>query len=83
MGKLIQGIPVSETLYISQCSDGYWLWDKTRQMNLSVKAKSKEDTFVEALHYYQRRLTEVEQKHSILEKQVDAFVSQFMENDDD
>ena len=60
---------------------GFWLYDKTRGMNLSMRAKSEADAFIEALHYYQKRLTEVEQEHTSLQKKVYVFISQFAEYD--
>lgn len=58
---------------------GFWLYDKTRGMNLSMRAKSSTDAFVEALTYYQKRLMTVEQQHKELSAKVDAFVAQFAE----
>jgi hypothetical protein len=58
-------------------STGYWLYDKTRGMNLSMRAKSEREAFIEALHYYQQRLSECERAHASLKSQVDAFISQF------
>lgn len=77
MVKPISTIKLSDTLHISECRDGFWLYDKTRGMNLSMRAKSPTDAFVEALTYYQRRLGEVEQAHTSLQARVDAFVAQF------
>jgi hypothetical protein len=56
---------------------GFWLYDSTRGMNLSMKATSEQEAFVEALTYYQRRLTEVESELSDLTQKVNQFVSQF------
>lgn len=81
MGKVIASVKHSDTLSMSECSDGFWLYDKTRGMNLSMRAKSPTDAFVEALSYYQRRLQDVEQAHTSLSKKVDAFVSQFTEEE--
>ncbi len=81
MGKLIASVKHSETLLMSECTDGFWLWDKTRQMNVAVKSKTPTHAFIEALTYYQSRLTRVEKDHSELSARVDAFVSQFQEND--
>lgn len=57
---------------------GFWLYDRTRGMNLSMRAKSERDAFVAALHYYQERLTSVEKEHAYLKAKVDAFVAQFV-----
>jgi hypothetical protein len=58
---------------------GFWLYDETRGMNLSIRAKTAEAAFVKALTYYQKRLLEVEKAHNELTQKVDAFVSQFVE----
>ncbi len=83
MGKHINSTKLTETLTLSECSDGFWLYDKTRGMNLSMRAKTPQDAFVECISYYQRRLNEVESEHRELAAKVDAFVSQFKAEDDD
>jgi hypothetical protein len=82
MGKAVHQIKLSATLHITECTDGWWLWDAVRGMNLSMKAKTSTDAFVEALTYYQRRLAEVERAHSSLKEKVDAFVAQFHDDED-
>lgn len=82
MSKTIHSAALSATLTLSECSDGFWLYDKTRAMNLSMKAKTPTDAFVEALTYYQRRLLEVEQAHHSLSGKVAAFVSEVAEEED-
>lgn len=82
MGKCVKSTKLSDTLSLSECTDGFWLYDETRGMNLSMRAKTATDAFVEALTYYQRRLKEVEQAHhSLLQTRVDEFISQFVEED--
>ena len=83
MSKTLTHTKLSPTLALSECTDGFWLWDQTRGMNLSMRAKSSNDAFVEALHYYQRRLSEVEQAYKELSTKVDAFVSQVRPEDVD
>lgn len=77
MGKTISSTELSPTLVLSECTDGFWLYDKTRGMNLSMRAKTPTDAFVEALTYYQRRLSELERAYWDMKDKVDAFVSQF------
>lgn len=83
MAKFISSVKLSDTLSMGLYSDGYWLHDKTRGMNLSMRAKTQEQAFVEALTYYQRRLLEVESKYKSLSAKVDSFVSQFVEDEED
>jgi len=82
MGKHISSNKLTETLTLSECSDGFWLYDETRGMNLSMRAKTPQDAFVECISYYQGRLSEVENEHRKLTAKVDAFVSQFVEGED-
>jgi len=82
MGKHINSTKLTETLTLSECSDGFWLYDKTRGMNLSMRAKTTQYAFVECISYYQTRLAEVESEHRELTAKVGAFVNQFVEGDD-
>jgi hypothetical protein len=83
MGKTINITTLSSTLDLAECTDGFWLYDKTRGMNLSMRAKSEQAAFVEALTYYQDRLSRVERELKDLTSKVDVFVSQFTDNEDD
>ena len=60
---------------------GYWLYDKTRGMNLAMRAKSEQNAFTEALEYYQYRLQEVENKHESLKSKVEKFVGLFVDDE--
>lgn len=82
MGRHLVSIKLSDTLTLSQCTDGLWLYDKTRGMNLSMKAKDEQACFVEAIIYYQDRLLTVEKKYSELKEKVDTFVNQFIEEEE-
>ena len=83
MGKVISSTVLSSKLNLSEQTDGFWLWDETRGMNLSMRAKTAQDAFVEALTYYQNRLSKVEGELKELTLKVDAFVNQFKEEDDE
>jgi len=81
-------IKLSDTLSLCEYQNprngafGFWLWDSTRGMNLSMKAKTEREAFVEALTYYQKRLLHVEHEYSTLNKKVVTFVEQFAEEPD-
>ncbi len=88
MSKPVQHVfKLNETLTLCEIesggSKGFWLYDDTRGMNLAMRAKTERDAFVEALEYYQKRLTEVERSYTSLKGQVDSFVSQFVEEADE
>lgn len=77
-------VNLSDTLslceYKSGGNLGFWLYDKTRGMNLSMRANTATDAFVEALTYYQKRMAAVEADHANLRTKVDSFVAQFVVN---
>lgn len=60
---------------LTQHKDGWWLYDSTRGMNLSMKAPTEKDALLEALGYYQKRLLSVEKDLNDLSEKVDAFVA--------
>ena len=82
MRPAIKNTRLTDTLILSECRDGFWLYDKTRGMNLVMRATSPTDAFVKALTYYQCRLSEVETAHRNLRGLVDAFVSNFVHEDE-
>ena len=49
-----------ENISVVEKKDGFWLYDETQGMNLSMCAKSKDEAFVEALRYYQGRVANLE-----------------------
>ncbi|HAN3822070.1 TPA: hypothetical protein IFA33_000621 [Escherichia coli] len=83
MSKVINYTVLSKSLSISQCTDGYWLYDETRGMNLAMQEKTTDAAYLKALEYYQKRLKEVENDYNNLKAKVDNFVGQFIEEDDD
>lgn len=83
MGKTLNSVVLSKTLTISECTDGFWLWDETRRMNLAMKAESTEAALVEAITYYQRRMADVESSYNSLKSRVESFVESVRDDEDD
>lgn len=83
MSKVINHTDLTGTLTITECTDGFWLYDYTRGMNLAMRAKTEREAFVDALEYYQKRLSDLERAHNCLNKRVNDFVSQFKDEDDE
>lgn len=73
---------LSETLHLAECHDGFWLYDDTRGFNLAMRAKTKDDAFVEALSYYQERLKKYEDMYSCLSSRVSVFIESFNTDED-
>ena len=83
MRPAIKTTELTDTLTLSECHNGFWLYDKTRGMNLAMRVKTPTDAFVQALTHYQRRLSEVETAHRELRGLVDGFVSNFINDEDE
>lgn len=83
MGKHISSDKLSDTLTLQWYSDGIYLWDDTRKMNLAMYEKSEREAFIKALHYYQRRLKEIEIEHNALKTNVKNFLAHLKGDDYD
>ena len=64
--KASRNIELTDNLTLSECKNGYWLYDYTRGMNLSMKAKTEADAFTEAITYYQKRTKKLEDELKVL-----------------
>ncbi|MAX51516.1 MAG: hypothetical protein CMH22_06010 [Methylophaga sp.] len=72
-----------DNITLSKGKDGFWLYDESRGMNLAMKTKTEQEAFVEALDYYSKRLSEVEHEYKTLNKKVESFVMNFVEEEED
>jgi hypothetical protein len=82
MSKYTTVVSVKDSFNLSKGRDGFWLYDETLGMNLSMRALSEVSAFMEALDYYQKRLKTVEKELCALHSKVENFVAQFTEDDD-
>lgn len=62
---------------------GFWLYDTTRGQNLAMRATSEAAAFTKALHYYQERLSRAEKENRELWEKVNAFISNFVDTEED
>ena len=67
------------TLQLTQGSDGFWLYDTVAGMNLSMRASTEQAAFIEALEYYQKRLTSTRVELNTLRSRVASFVEDVRE----
>lgn len=82
MAKVIRQVFKIDTLAMSECSDGFYLHDYIIGMNISMRAKTEQDAYIEALLYYQKRLVEVKKDYKNLDDKVNGFLSQFDREED-
>lgn len=78
MGKCLNTVKLTETLSLSECTDGFYLYDYTRGMNLAMYAKSREDALVESITYYQKRLEKESKALETIRAKVEGFVNLFV-----
>lgn len=74
----------NDTINLSKhpTKDEFWLYDYTRGMNLSMRAKSEQEALIQSLTYYQKRLKEVESEFYTLRAKVDIFIDGILEDED-
>jgi len=82
MSKSIRKIFKNETFSLHECTDGFWLYDYIIGMNISMRAKTEQEAFIEALLYYQKKLVKVKKNYKILNDKVESFLFQFNQNDE-
>lgn len=82
MAKFIKEIFKNDNFSLSECSDGFYLYDYIREMNIAMRAKNEQEAYIEALIYYQKRLSILEYNHRDLQKKVQAFISQFVDENE-
>ncbi len=74
----------NETIILTKDTnnDEFWLYGTTRGMNLSMRAKTEINAFVEALTYYQKRLSKVENELNSLNTKVEDFIAGFTQDEE-
>jgi len=79
MGKAIRNVFKLEKLSLTECTDGYYLYDYVVGMNISMRAKTEQDAYIEALTYYQKTLQKTKEEFKDMQNKVFNFIEQFNE----
>jgi hypothetical protein len=74
---VIRRIFKNDTLSLVECKDGYWLYDYVLGMNISMRAKTEQDAFIESLLYYQQKLEKTKLELQDINTKVYHFIAQF------
>lgn len=82
MAKAIRNVFKFDTISLTECNDGYYLYDYVVGMNISMRAKTEQDACIEALLWYQKKLDVVKLDYKILNDKVQNFLSQFDREED-
>ena len=82
--KLNQHLTLSECHPDSECrTNNWWLYDDRAGMNIGMRAKTRDDAFVEAIEFWAERALRYEKAYSQIKAKVDDFVGHFVEPEDD
>lgn len=83
--KAINTVHLTETLSLSECQDGFWLYDKVVGMNLAMRAKDEREALTKALTYYQNRYTELKasdnKRREFMESIYESLLPEFGDDD--
>ena len=82
MGKAIRNVFKTDTLTLTECTDGYYLWDKVAGFNIAIHAKSEQQALIDGLDYYQRYHSKLQKDYKELDNKVQNFLSQFDRDDE-
>lgn len=89
----INSIKLNDHLTLSEChpdsecrTNSWWLYDERAYgsgMNIGMRAKTRDEAFVEAIEFWAERAMLAERKHAEIKAKVDTFVVQFVEVEDE
>lgn len=82
--KLNDHLSISECHPDSECRvNNWWLYDERSGMNIGMREETRDDAFIEAIEYWAKMAQRFEKSYTELKSQVDSFVGQFIERDED
>lgn len=81
MSKANKHVFKNENFQLTECADGYWLYDFVLGFNLSMRAKTEQEAFIEALTRYQNKVKKLTAEYKDLDEKVQKFVEQFKKED--
>ena len=73
MRSAIKTTPIGDSLHLSECHDGYWLYDDTRGINIAMRAETENAALIQALLYYQRHTLKIENRNKVLVNAVNSI----------
>ena len=81
--RLNQHLTLSECHPDSECrTNNWWLYDTRAGLNIGMRAKTRDEAFVEAIEYWAKRAQRTKLLYDQLKAQVDTFVGQFVDTED-
>lgn len=77
--RVLQHEKLTNTLALSKCTDGYWLYDQQASINTAMHCKTERDAFISTIEYYQRWVTNLQKTNRVLRKASLDFVENVAE----
>ena len=59
----------------------YWLYDEIQGYNIVMQAKSKDEAFSEAIHYYQKRYKSLKEDSNRINNEINTFINLMAKED--
>lgn len=72
--KAIREVFRLDTLVMHECTDGYYLYDNVAGINISMRAKTERDAFIEAIKYYQSITQKLVDENLSLNSKIDSII---------
>lgn len=70
---------LTDTLTLSQCTDGYWLCDTQLGYNTAMSCKTEREAFISAINEYKRKLTNLKKADKVLREAAENFIESVAE----
>ena len=83
MGNAISSTKFGIGMCISECKDGFWLYSNCRGYNLSMRAKTAEMAYREALINYEAYYIKLKAEYNTLKSKVDVFLESLDDSEED
>lgn len=78
----IKSVFKTDTLVLTECTDGYYLWDKVAGFNIAIHAKTEQEALIDGLKYYQTYHSKLKKDYKELNDKVESFLCQFDREED-
>ena len=72
--KAIRSVKLTDSLTLSECKDGFWLYDYTQGYNIAVRAKTEQEAFVQALKFYQKYYFKERDENTFIITKLSEFI---------
>ena len=80
--SVIREVYRGDTFVMHECSDGYYLYDYVVGVSISMRAKTEQDAYIEAIKYYQKHTQALVDDNLSLNSKLDSIIDILKLNED-